>query len=469
MIQGDNELAAVDFQRHYRMPIVHLMDPDRSFDRKYNRNGWPFLMLVDSNGEVIYKCTNLVDREKELMRLLNKIKNESYHAETMEADGIYYMAATLQRSGYDKQPPQNDRFTSIATGQDGKIYTVFTSVKNNNSDIFMRILDGDSSVRDLPVATTDADEYDGTVLVDNENNIWICWTSNAVDDIYQIHLTNLKDIEAGNKNIIVSQTKEDSMHGRIISDDSGTLWITYYQWHKMGQNSRDKEVYLRKLSNGTLSESIHISPTDIPDYEDHTDPAISILANQVYVSWSWDFHQPKGYTTEAKEPTIFARTIEQDMTLGKSFHLSGHGIDSTPVFSTEQNKLLWCAWDCLARSRNSRRLSKTLYARSLNGPEKQSEQIAIAGNLVNICSPCFAFYNNQKGVLTWSQTQNAKDWSLCKSQYDSQQNRWTEPAAVITDGNPRFGSCVYDTKGRLWIACSIQTEKGREIIVKGLD
>ena len=54
------------------------------------------------------------------------------------------MPSILQRSGQDKEPLQNNRFTSIAGGSDGKIYTVFTSVKNGNSDIIMRILNGNS-------------------------------------------------------------------------------------------------------------------------------------------------------------------------------------------------------------------------------------------------------------------------------------------------------------------------------------
>ncbi|MHC4752948.1 MAG: TlpA family protein disulfide reductase, partial [Planctomycetota bacterium] len=70
VISGDNELSALDFQKHYRMPIVHLMDSDRAFERKYNKRGWPFLLLVDSEGQVVYRCNNMIERDRELMRLL---------------------------------------------------------------------------------------------------------------------------------------------------------------------------------------------------------------------------------------------------------------------------------------------------------------------------------------------------------------------------------------------------------------
>lgn len=470
VISGDNELSALDFQKHYRMPVIHLMDSDVAFEKKYNRSGWwPFLLLVDSEGNVIHQCNNLIEREGKLLRLLKKLNSESFTAATRTADGVCYMTSTLQRNGEVEKLLKSERFTSIAAGRDGQIYIVFTSLKNGNSDIVMRIYDDTSSSKDVSVAATDADEYDGTVLVDNTNQVWICWTSNAVDNKYQIHLTSLKDIRNGRESVVVSKSKEDAMHGRMAADDSGNLWITYYQWHSMGQNSRDKEVYLRKYSNGAFSKEIHISPSDVPSYEDHTDPSISIMNEQVFVTWSWDFHRPKGYTKDAKEPTIFARTINQDLTLGKPFHISGHRIDAAPMLSSAYNNNLWCAWDSLGRSQKERVYSKNLYVRSLYTENTTGEEFAIAEGLVNVCSPCFAFASEGSGVLTFSQSVNGKDWSLWKADYDLDNNRWKEPAVVISEGNPRFGSCVYDTQGRLWIAYSVRTDNGREVIVKQVD
>jgi len=112
---------------------------------------------------------------------------------------------------------------------------------------------------------------------------------------------------------------------------------------------------------------------------------------------------------------------------------------------------------------------KTLYVRSLNANDAIGKEFAVAQNLVNVCSPCFAFDSAGNGILTFSQSENGKDFSLWKADYDSQRNCWKEPAMVISEGNPRFGSCVYDTNGRLWIAYSVQTDKGREVTVKRVD
>ncbi|UCF14825.1 MAG: hypothetical protein JSW59_15555, partial [Phycisphaerales bacterium] len=363
VISGDNELSALDFQKHYRMPVIHLMDSDRAFERRYNRSGWPFLMLADSKGEITYRCTNLIERDRKLMRLLQELSGTSRPAATITADGVDYMRSALQRSGEADRPLRNDRFTSIAAGPDGKIYAVYTSLDNENSDIVMRILDGASSGRNISIAATDADEYDAAVVVDGRNRAWVCWTSNAVGNKYQIHLTTLEDVEEGRESVVVSRSGDDAMHGRMAADGTGALWITYYRWHNMGENSRDKEVYLRKYSKGALSREVRISPTDVPSYEDHTDPSISIMDEEVFVSWSWDFHRPRGYTRDAREPTIFVRTINQDFALRKPFHMSGHNIDVAPMLSEACDDSLWCAWDSLGFSQKERVYRKTLCVR----------------------------------------------------------------------------------------------------------
>ena len=112
---------------------------------------------------------------------------------------------------------------------------------------------------------------------------------------------------------------------------------------------------------------------------------------------------------------------------------------------------------------------KNLYVRALNAQDAIGQEFAVAQDLVNVCSPCFAFDNAGNGVLTWSQSENGKEWSLRKAEYDSDNNCWKQPTMVISKRNPRFGSCVYDAQGRLWIAYSVQTNKGREVEVEQMD
>ena len=59
-VSYDNELPAWEFQKHYRLPYVQLLDPIREFERRYNNDGWPFIMLADSEGKVIFR-KNMVE------------------------------------------------------------------------------------------------------------------------------------------------------------------------------------------------------------------------------------------------------------------------------------------------------------------------------------------------------------------------------------------------------------------------
>jgi hypothetical protein len=258
---------------------------------------------------------------------------------------------------------------------------------------------------------------------------------------------------------LISQSKEDAMHGRMAADARNTIWITYYKWEKMNNISRDKEVYVRRYANGIVSGEIHVSPEDVPTYEDHTDPAIAIFNKQPAVVWSWDFHKPKGYTLDAASPTIFARLVDTDAAAQKAFPVSAKSIDSTPVLGVCGGSM-WCAWDSLGRSK------KSLCVREITTSSTSGMTAAIAENCVNVCSPCFASYKNTKSVLTWSQTKNGKDWSLWKTDYDGSQKKWGVPSLIVSEGNPRFASCAYDPQGRLWLAYSAQTENGMQVIVK---
>jgi hypothetical protein len=94
----------------------------------------------------------------------------------------------------------------------------------------------------------------------------------------------------------LTDSGDDAMHARMACDDKGHVWAAYYKWHKMGKYSRDKEVYIRKLENGQWSNEIRISPTDVPQYEDHSEPSISAYGSGVAIAWSCDFYPPNlGY------------------------------------------------------------------------------------------------------------------------------------------------------------------------------
>lgn len=466
VISGDHERTALDFRKHYRFDMVCLMDTDLSFQMRYSRSGWPFLMLVDPDGNVVHKATSLVDRETEMLKSLGRMRTSAEAATLKTIDGTCYSTATLRRTGELDGAKTYERFSSLAAGQDGRVFLVFTAAADGDSNVWLRVWDGREWSQDRPIAASDADEYDGTVVVSPDNQVWFCWTSNAGSDKYDVFVTTLDRLDAGAEPVRVTRSDDDAMCGRLACNASGVLWIAYYKWQKNNAGiSRDKEVFVRQLRDGELSREVQISPTDVPSYEDHTDPAIALLEGKALVAWSWDFHRPQGYTQAAQEPTIFLRVVEPDLDLGKPFHASGRNIDMAPVLVADGNAA-WCAWDSLVRSGST--MSKTLLVRRVQTQACASEPVPVVSNLEHLCSPSFVKHPDGRMTLLWCQKQRDKEWEL-RASTCSEQGRWSSPETLVSEGNPRYNSAALDAQGALWISYTCDTKKGHEVQVKRID
>ena len=428
-------------------------------------------MLVDRDGKVLFSTTSLLEREmSKISPLLTEMFREPIEVRGIKMEGAIYMPATFQRSGETERPKRCDRFPSLAYSDDGCVYLVFTTNRGGNSDVFLRVFDGTTWLDDRPVAATEADEYDGTVLVDRDGRIWLSWTSNADGSNYNIFAARLRSrsdpIQPGQ----VMHADDDAMHARMACAGEENLWMTYYKWHKMGPYSRDKEVYVRRYNGKEWSQEIRVSPTDVPTYEDHTDPAIAACNQSVVLAWSWDYHGPQGYPQRASEPTIFVRSVESDLRLGPPRVVSGHYIDTTPAIAVDRSGCIWCAWDHLGVNPLTRAHQKELHVRRLDAASEDSPSVPHKqrSELANLCTPCFVVSPEGLVSLVWAETQDGERWVLKKADLKPDQAGWPESETLVSEGNPRFPSAAYDPQGNLWIAYSVETVAGREIAVKRL-
>ncbi|KKM02899.1 hypothetical protein LCGC14_1779800, partial [marine sediment metagenome] len=289
------------------------------------------------------------------------------------------------------------------------------------------------------------------------------WVSNAKGNKYDVFISPLTQL-GNSAPIQLTHSDDDAMHPRMTCDEKGRIWITYYKWHKRGLVSRDKEVYLRRLENGKLSQEIQISPTDVPWYEDHTEPAISTYGSGAVIAWSWDFHPPnKGYSNQGQTPTIFMRAISSNLNLGNISRVSEKKIEVTPSLITGKNKQVWFAWDSLDRNQ---RKSLCVGNPDIGRNYPVDEIRSLDKPVMNVCSPCFAKGPNGELSLLWSETENGSKWVLKRADLDVE-NNWST-ATIKTSDNPRFCSAAYDSRANVWVAYSAMTKKGREIVVDNL-
>jgi peroxiredoxin len=469
-VSGDNELAAMDFAKHYRLNFPQILDTNMEFEQRYNKDGWTFLMLADTEGRVVFKCNNPGEEDwSTIKRLTGNMVKTNEANQTTVVEGVRYMNKTLERSGEIQQARQREELASVACADNNRVYVVFTSNRNGNNDIFFRTYNGTQWSGDRPVAATKADEYDGTVIIDGNNRAWAAWTSNADGGKYNIFTAPIPESGDVCEPKRVSIGDDDSMHGRMACNKNGDIWITYYKWQKMDNKSRDKEIFVRRLSKGQWSRQIQVSPTDVPDYEDHTEPTIACDGDDAIVCWSWDFHRPDGYTKKAYSPTIFVRRVDNAFDMSRAAAVSAEDIDVTPGIGII-NGQIWCAWDRLKWDKrlNTYRKSLCLARAAVTGEQDSTEILTASEPAVNVCSPTIAVGKNGRACVVWSETTEGNKWILKMAEFDAESNQWKTPTSIESNGNPRFCSAGYDKHGKLWIAYSDQTQDGRRIVVKQL-
>jgi peroxiredoxin len=462
-VSYDNELPAWEFQKHYRLPFVQLMDPNREFERRYNKDGWTFLMLADGQGKVVYwRNSPLQDAWSVIGERLETMLPEHSAIETVNLDGISYMPATVKRSGETEKLRRCDRFPSLACAEDGHVYVTFTTNRNGTQDVYLRVFNGQQWLLDGPVAATEADEFDGTVIVDRRNRPWISWTSNAGGPQYNSFVFCLSESSSQSK---ITHSEDDAMHARMAADAQGRIWATYYKWQKMKGISRDKEVYARYLERNRWSKEIHVSPEDVPAHEDHTDPAIAALGDSVVIGWSWDFHRPnKGYSEVCNQPSIFLRKIGPGSKLGFFRAISGNNIDTRPTIAPGPEGRVWCAWESVQNGSRGRKMVSTSIE-DLNHDQQPGVGKNATGLQKNICTPSLAVSSQGKAALVWSESDAKGRWTLKQAIWDHTKSSWDTPRTLVSQGNPRFPSAAYTKDGVLWVAYCVDKDDRREVAV----
>ena len=362
----------------------------------------------------------------------------------------------------------------MACADDGSLYVVFSSNRGGTQDIYCRVCRNGVWSPDTPIVSGPGDEYEAVIALDGKSIPWICWSGNGnampQETRYNIFAARIQDISAPldySQVHKVTESDDDAMHCRMVFDRNGKLWITYYKWHSTRGVSRDKEIYLRCYDGNKWSEEVQVSPGDVPNYEDHTDPCITSLGDTVAIAWSWDFHRPEGYTRDAREPTIFINLVGTDMKPSRPRDVSGNHIDISPTMSADSESRLWCAWDSLKPSSTRKAYRKSLYIRLMEPGGKETPVMRpLSDQVVNICTPCFARAPSGALALVWAENKNGDRWLLFRSVLSPGSSlRWSMPEPVVTEGNPRFPSAVYDIHGTLWISYSVDCAKGREIRV----
>jgi len=435
-------------------------------EKQLNKNGWPFYVIVDGKGSVVFMKNGTITDDADVDRILSQIA-PGKRAKTSAYRGTVYVDTVLKKNKTAKSVTESA--PCLVKDREGGLFVSYVSDRRGRNGVFLRHL-GDKNADERYISEGCADAYDAVMTVDMANNKWIAYTGlvgSAEGSKYDIFVRcldnegNLSDAE----NLTLSD--DDAMHPAVTVDSDGTLWVAYYRWLKMGFASRDKEIYARCYNGARWLDEIRLSPDDLPAYEDHTDPVIATAADGgVTVAWSWDMHRTeiekyarfqKDYHADA--PTIFGRNLTMEGA-DELLFLGEAGIDGAPALFLESGGATWCAWNGLGNLRRGE--TKGIYT-SVSPPGEcvRSEQYPVETGVRDICTPRFFERRNVLG-LVWASQDNRNRWVLKTSTFES--GDWTKPEVIEKKHNPRFPSVVKGDDGELYLAFSRDGSSGREVV-----
>ena len=69
-------------------------------------------------------------------------------------------------------------------------------------------------------------------------------------------------------------------------------------------------------------------------------------------------------------------------------------------------------------------------------------------------------------ALVWSECGASDPWTLKRTTLSAGGDDWSDPWTIEAGNDPRFPSAAYDRQGKLWVAYSVETSTGREVVAR---
>jgi hypothetical protein len=339
----------------------------------------------------------------------------------------------------------------ITPGPSGELHLAYVSDEAGTNDIFLRSYVRGKWQKPVAVADTEADEYAPSVVALGKGTALVAYVSNAKGryDVYTAAVKNGRRTKPKQ----VTRSPDDAMAPALCRGGKNEIWLSWYQWARMGPLSRDREIFLCRGSGTRWSSPVQVSPSRVPTYEDHADPVVFPDGKGgIWVAWAWDYHNTLPQRPPVDENSIFMRHVDRKMKMGAilaaGFRGEGRARDYAPALAVTPDGVPWVAWD------NSHKASKgysakAVFVNHLAGDDFQA-QVEAAAVTGHIDSPQLLLHPKGRLYLLWCQ-QSGKTWELCLRSVE-QGGLGEVKKLAVTGTTPRYPSGCFDSKGRLWVA-----------------
>jgi len=469
VVTGENADAAADFKKHYRSGATFLLDPTYATARAYDAMSWPTDVVVDPEGKIAGRWGGLF-QDKDRAAAHKLLDDLAAKAPGGPRKGTYCIGGQCfvrtEDQVFELQP-------AMTSDNAGRVHLVFVRDRGEVGDLHHRVLDGDHWSQPVRVTQSAADDYAPFLCPDPAGGVRLVWCSNsAASGRYDVY-TSRFDGGGWSKPEAVTQSPDDAAHPRAAFDTQGNLWVTYYRWIPWGKGqSRDREIFARYHDGKAWSDEVQLSPTDVPNYEDHADPCIAADAGgNVWVAWAWDTHPEEGKWPYPPTfgSTVFTRQLragqppsQLQMVGMRAPSLSAAMRDPKWAFVPEvycRNDEAWFAFE--AHKVGGEHAFAVVPYQPGEGFPAPTE---LGANRTFVCSPRLVGDGQGRIAAIWS-APAAEHYVVHRADLGSD-GSWKEAGAIWSDPAADLRSAVgaFDGKGRLWLA-AVRTTLGKSEVV----
>jgi hypothetical protein len=236
-------------------------------------------------------------------------------------------------------------------------------------------------------------------------------------------------------------------------------------------------VFVRHHDGKSWSPELQISPSDVPRYEDHADPAIAADAQgNVWVAWAWDTHPEEGSWPFAPTygPAIFARQLRvgqppsQLMMVGvraqslAAAKRSAHW-GAAPEVHCRRDSPYFAFAAHVPHGEHSCAITRYELGEGFPAPQRLGINETFVGTPRLVAEP------NGGLVALWSAKRGVHDaLYLSRMKVDGS---WTSETRIWEEANASLGMAVgtFDKDGKLWIAAVRTSPNRSEVVLEAVD
>lgn len=228
--------------------------------------------------------------------------------------------------------PKSDWSPSIIQTNDGRIWVVWHSYKNEEADLYYRIYNGTAWSQDNRL--TDDIKQDGTPAIAemNDGTIWVVWASNRSGNFDILHKTSSTGGLTWSNEIPLVTDPSDDLSPSITQTSDGRIWVV---WHSR-RTGNDDLFYKVSSDNGATWSMDNQLTQDVAH-----DRAPSITQTKEGVIWVvWHSYRIGGSEIFYKTSSNSGLTWSPDTRLTKD-----PDFDLCPSIMQARDGYIWVVWE----------------------------------------------------------------------------------------------------------------------------